>query len=252
MRLPNVDSPLAKLRIRCEQERVLVSADEGTFEAATGQLLLDFEVATLERDVAEVRTLPWVGRGDGDVPLHDDPQDRPTTAYDWFARGRDFEGRWDGHDAESPALHEAIESYRQALEIDPRFAAASTNLGSLYAELGDLESARDAFDQALDADPNQPEAQANLAELALRQGETELAISGFRQILRQNPDYIEAHYGLARALLLVGGKAQALAHLERFCGAYENHDVSAFEPELRERLAQSKAVIEAIRRELGG
>jgi len=270
LRLPEVSSPLAALRIRCDDDRVLVSATDGTFDATTGQLLLDFEVASLEREVAEVRTLPWVdapGAGSVGTPGARAPQLAPQTAYDWFARGRELEGRWDGLDTQSAFLQQAVDAYRQAVELDPDFSAASTNLGSLFAEMGDLDAARDAFDEALRADPSQPEAQANLAELALRQGEAELAIEGFRQVLRDTPDYAEAHYGLARALLSVGGKAQALAHLERFCGAVERgrlgdeglptiglgRDVptGALPAELERRLNQARTVIDALRQQLG-
>lgn len=273
MRLPEIESPLSSLRIRCEDERVLVGATEGTFDAATGQLLLDFEIAALERDVAEVRALPWVDAPTGteahavSTPGAVEPGVRPRTAYDWFARGRELEARWDGRRHDAPELRDAMDAYAQAVELDPDFAAAHTNLGSLYAEIDDLDAARDAFDAALRADPQQPEAQANLAELALRQGDAELAIEGFRQVLRDSPEYAEAHYGLARALLSVGGKAQALAHLERFCGAIERDRHTGAgegrplglvrgEPppplptELERRLGQARRVIDALREQL--
>lgn len=257
IRLPEVDSPLAKLRIRCESDRVLVSATDGTFDATTGQLLLDFDVAALEREVAEVRTLPWVGQEGADLPGTATAGVAggvgPESGYEAFVRGRELERAWDGSDVGDPNLLGAIEAYRRAVELDPDLAAAHTNLGSLLAEIGDLDGARDAFDEALRADPNQPEAQANLAELALRAGEPELAISGFRQVLRDAPDYFEAHYGLARALLSVGGKSQAVAHLERFCAAVSREvDLETAPPELRERMVQAHAVIEALRRELQG
>ena len=46
VKLPEVDQPLSRLRIRCEHERVIVETSERSFEAATGQGLLDFSEIT--------------------------------------------------------------------------------------------------------------------------------------------------------------------------------------------------------------
>jgi DNA-binding transcriptional MerR regulator len=243
--LPRVDSPLARLRIRSDCDRILVEDGDTTFEATTGQLLLDFDVDKLRDRVAEVLTLPWV---DGqDAP----PTAQPTfSAYEAFQRGLLEEEQWDGATLGSPHLLAAIAAYEQAVELDAGFAAAWTNLGSLLAVTADLDRARDCFDQALRHDPDQPEAQCNLAELALRCGQVELAISGFRQVLRSDPDQLEAHYGLARALLEVGGKGQALAHLERFCAEVDRLPPSERNFELKQRKSQVHKVMELLRREL--
>ena len=242
LHIPRVDTPLSSMRIRCDHDRVVVDAGEGkAFEASTGQMLLDFDLETLREEAAEVVKLPWVKRAE---------TDGERTAYEWFLHARDREAGWDGGDEDDPAFQDALRGYRRAVELDPAFAAAWTNLGSLHAETGDLDAARDAFDHALRLDPAQPEAQSNLAELALRDGDVEVAISGFRHVLRANPEYVEAHYGLARALLAVGGKGQALAHLERFCVGVERIPVPEREPELGERLRRARAVVDSLRREL--
>ena len=242
--LPRVDAPLARLRIRSDRDRILVEDGEGTFEATTGQLLLDFDVDKLRQSVAEVLTLPWVGASN-------DPEQSPANAYDAFSRGLAEEEQWDGRDLDSPHFHGAIAGYRQATELDPTFAAAWTNYGSMLALTGDFDRARDCFDQALRHDPDQPEAHCNLAELALRSNEIDLALSGFRQVLRTDPDNLEAHYGLARALLEVGGKSQALAHLERFCREIDRLPDHEASDDLLLRKGQVERVMSALRRELG-
>jgi DNA-binding transcriptional MerR regulator len=245
--LPRVDAPLARLRIRSESDKILVEDGDGTFEATTGQLLLDFDVEKLRDRVAEVLTLPWVGDGPSE-----NGQSPARSAYEAFQVGLAEEGQWDGVSLGSPHLQAAIAAYEEAVELDSRFAAAWTNLGSLIACTADLDRARDCFDQALRHDPDQPEAQCNLAELALRTGQVELAISGFRQVLRTDPDQLEAHYGLARALLEVGGKGQALAHLERFCTEVDRLPASERNAELKMRRRQVGKVVALLREELGG
>jgi DNA-binding transcriptional MerR regulator len=248
--LPRVDSPLARLRIRSDCDRILVEDGDTTFEATTGQLLLDFDVDKLRDRVAEVLTLPWVGVGAPERTSSTPGAGPPLSSYEAFQCGLIEEEQWDGADLDAPQLHAALAAYEQAVTLDPRFAAAWTNLGSLVAVTGDIERARDCFDQALRHDPDQPEAHCNLAELALRGGQIELAISGFRQVLRSDPDQLEAHYGLARALLEVGGKGQALAHLERFCAEVDRLPASERNAELKQRRRHVKKVMALLQQEL--
>ena len=244
-RLPQVDGSLAGLRIRCDDDRILVDDVEHSFEAGTGQLVLDFEVTSLRNEAARVLTLPWVDE-DGNGPTASEP----TTAYDWFLEAIELEQQWGGAPADVAGFEAARHAYEHAVELDPGLAAAWTNLGSLLAEYGDLEGAREHYERALACDPDQPEAHCNLAELLVREGDTEAAISAYRQVLRSVPDWLEAHYGLARALLLVGGKGQALAHLERFCQAVERLPADQRGDELTARRDSARVVIGDLEREL--
>ncbi len=239
-RLPEAKNMLSSVRIRCEGDEMVVEHAEGRYEAESGQMVLDFEVANLHREAAEVHALPWVG--DADI--------EPTTAYGWFLRGCELESQWDGSPVDQAGFEAARAAYEEALSLDADLAAAWTNLGSMYAETDALDEARHHFAQALRCDPQQPEAHVNLAELSLREGDCEAAIAGYRQVLKMAPDSIEAHYGLARALLEVGGKMQALAHLQRFCdGAKRQVDYEA-DTELSARRDAAQAVIDRLRTEL--
>ena len=243
VKLPGVSAPLARLRIRSEHDAVIVEEEERAFEAQSGQVLLNFSVGALEREAAKVLTLPW--------SAPDPAEAAGRSAYEFFLAGCDHEEAWDGADPAAPALLAARAAYERALELDPGLAAAYTNLGALLAATGDLDGARDCFDQALLLDAEQPEARANLAALALRSGDPETAIAGYRELLRGCPDHLEGHYGLARALLEVGAKGPALAHLERFCEAVERLPAGEREPGLSQRRRQAGAVIAGLRRELG-
>ncbi len=230
MGLPDQDASLSRLRIRCDQDRVVVEDRDRTFDANTGQLLLDFRVQNLSDQMAEVLALPWVHTSEG-------PPGR--TAYEWYLQGC----REDGSSPEH-----ARRAYEHAVDLDPDLGPAWTNLGGLRAEAGELDGARDAFAEALRCDPDQPEAQSNLAELALRAGEPDIAIAGYRQVLRHHPEHDEAHYGLARALLAVGGKSQALAHLERFCRAKQT--ASTEDARLQDRIVRAEETIARLHIEL--
>ncbi len=235
--LPEVNASLASLRVRCEGDALVIDHHDRTYDANTGQLVLDFEVSELKTEVAQVLSLPWVGAEDIE----------PTTAYDWFHRGCELEAQWSGSPVDVSGFEAARHAYEQALELDPEFGAAWTNLGSMMAEVGENDEARSFFQRALGCDPDQPEAHCNLAELSLREGDADAAIAGYRQVLRLDPDWSEAHYGLARALLEVGGKAQALAHLERFCAALRGQPELEEDPELQARHACAVEAIESLR-----
>jgi tetratricopeptide (TPR) repeat protein len=244
--LPRVDTSLAGLRIRCDHDRILIDDAQHSFEAGTGQLVLDFDVASFRQEAARVLTLPLRGEAQDD----DELETEPSTAYDWFLEALELEQQWAGAPADGAGFEAARHAYERALELDPGLAAAWTNLGSLLAEHGDLDAARDHYDRALECDPDQPEAQCNMAELLFREGEIEASISAYRAVLRCAPEWIEAHYGLARALLRVGGHGQALAHLERFCQSIDRMPVDERPDELVDRRECAQAMIRDLRREI--
>lgn len=242
--LPSVDEPLSDLRIRCEGDRVVVAQGDKRFEA-TGQLVLDFQVQALRDRVAQVHALPWVDDEDAV-----DAEDTPRTAYEWFLYASELEAQWGGAPADTEGFEAAREAYETALDLDPALAAAWTNLGSMLAEVGDLDGAEGKYRHALEHDREQPEAHCNLAELSLRRGEAEAAIAGYRHLLRIAPDHFEAHYGLARALLEVGGRVQALDHLRRFCSAVESIAESMRDPSLQARLDSAATFVQQLQAEV--
>jgi tetratricopeptide (TPR) repeat protein len=239
--LPGVDTSLARLRVRCDDDRVLVDEGERSFEADSGQLVLDFSIASLREQVASVVALP----------RREPTDDGPRTAHDWFRHGCEIDQERAGAPADLAGLAAARRAYETALGLDPGLAAAWTNLGGLLAEIGDHEGAREHFEQALRCDPDQVEALCNLAELAMRDGDHESAITTYRHVLRTTPDWTEAHYGLARALLAVGGKLQALAHLERFCAAVAAIAPELRDPEMDERRLRALEFVRELENQLG-
>ncbi|MCA9709312.1 MAG: tetratricopeptide repeat protein [Myxococcales bacterium] len=243
--LPRVEAPLHDLRIRCENDRVVVDAVVDAvahrFEAGSGQLVLDFEVSVLREQAAQVLALPWVD---------EEPEGPPRTAYEWFLFAQELEEEW-GDVPDPEAVMRARHAYEAALELDPRLAAAWTNLGGLLAEIGEIEEAQEHFEEALRHDPDQVQARLNLAELALRHHGPEAAVQAYREVLRRDPDHHEAHYGLARALLGQGDKGEALAHLERFCAAVDRLPGPERGPELADRRVQVERVMGTLRVELG-
>lgn len=218
--LPDLDQPLAQLRVRSDGDRVVVSHEQGTFEPLSGQLMLDFEIAQVDEEASQVLDMAAARRTglsaglSPTVPVKDqqgldlDPE-HPGTAYAWFLRGCSLDSSQGRED-------EAVLAYKRALELDPSLAAGHTNLGNIYYRQGLREQALACYEQACSLDPDQPEAHYNLANLLEEEGDLELAIAEYRRVLALAADFRDAHFNLALALEQTGVQELAIRHWERF------------------------------------
>jgi len=210
--LPNDAHPTTRLRICCDGETVVALADDIAFQPIGGQVVMAFNLPTFGEHVAQVLAMPRVMPNEDGTPkpIDDAPTEANggTTAYRYFVEACTAEDRADHRLAEH--------LFRQAIDLEPRMAAALTNLGNIVYRQGELDEARRLYERALDCDPNQPEARYNLANLLEDLGETELAIAELRRVCAATPEFADAHYNLGLMLARVGGAAQARQHLERY------------------------------------
>jgi tetratricopeptide (TPR) repeat protein len=212
--LPQLEQPLAQLRVCSDGERLVVAHRERTFEPLSGQLVLDFEVDELRSRVAEILQLTpdadaaALRPGDIHATSPAPPvasSDEPSTAYGWFLRGCACEAEGD-----------AMAAFERALALDPSLAAARTNLGNLHYRRGDVAAARSCYEAACELDPDQAEARYNLANLHEEAGDLEMAIAEHRRALSVSPDFADAHFNLALVLERAGHPTQAVAHWQRY------------------------------------
>ncbi len=188
--LPKVTRPLAELRIVSDGHRVIVRSASGSFEAVTGQMVLDFEVRSLRDDVVRVLR-PVVGK------------ENARKAHDLYVQASKCD--------EDPAtLAEAERLYRRALELDPWLAIAYTNLGNICFRRGDDAQAEVLYRRGLQVDAAQPEAQYNLGYVMLERGKPIEAIDFFKGAIGADPRFADAYFNLAMAYeqLGEGGKAR--------------------------------------------
>lgn len=209
--LPGDAHPALRMRICSDGETVVAIADDVAFVPATGQVVMAFNLPALGGQIADL--LPAAGPAEAAaVPqaVDADPTEANLgpTAYTCFVEACAAEDRGD--------LVEAEALYTRALDIDPRLAAAMTNLGNLRHRAGDAAAARRHYERALEHDPGQAEARYNLGNLLEDLGETDLAIAELRRVTQLAPDFADAHYNLGLALVRVGGAAQARRHLQRY------------------------------------
>ena len=122
---------------------------------------------------------------------------------------------------------EAIRLFREAIKLDPEFAAAHAHLAyaiwaSRSVTLGHAENsarsaalARAAAERAISLDPNEPMAHFALGRLQGYTGEAEMAISEMRTAIAINPNFDRGHHGLGWAYYYAAGQVEeALPHLD--------------------------------------
>ncbi len=114
------------------------------------------------------------------------------SAMDFFARGVALE--------EDPAsAGEAIASYSKVLELDPDYAPAHINLGTLYYNRSDYELAEEHYRKAIECDPRYALAYFDLGNVLDETQRLDEAIGAYNAALQLAPTYADAHYNLALA-----------------------------------------------------
>jgi tetratricopeptide (TPR) repeat protein len=201
---------LSQLRIVSDGEQLVCVGGGAPFEPLSGQLVMDFGTGELAGRVAELMQLR-------------PPQAAPAPAASESAWASFQEGL--RHEAAPPSTENearALAAYQKALDADPQFAAAHTNLGTLLHRRGERAAARTRFETALQLDPEQPEARFNLANLYDELGEPERAVAEWYRVVAACPEFADAHYNLAAALLRDGARDAARLHLLRYLALDES------------------------------
>jgi tetratricopeptide (TPR) repeat protein len=192
------ERPLSGLRIFADGREVAVRDGRAAWQPATGQIVLDFAVDDLARQVADVT------RGaKAPVPA----PDRRAEARAAFERALDLE------DADPEAARDA---YRSALALDPELTDACVNLGRLAHEAGDAREAARLYHDALERSPDDAIVHFNLA-LALEDlRSNEAAVAHYQRALALDPDFADAHFNLAGLCEQLGREAEALRHYHAY------------------------------------
>jgi tetratricopeptide (TPR) repeat protein len=109
------------------------------------------------------------------------------------------------------AHDQAIADYDQAIALNPEYAEAFNNRGTVYANLGNYERAIADYDQAIALNPEDVTAFNNRGIAYANQGNYERAIADYDQAIALNPEYAIAfnNRGLAYRNLAVFERAIA-------------------------------------------
>ncbi len=183
--LPEVDQPLAQVRLIREGGGELLAELQGRRIDGRGQLVFIFEPL-------------------GPAPSIELLQAHCAEAERLFAEAAALE--------EAGAVEAAMSAYSALLERDPRFAEAHFNLGNLLLQGGRLGEAERRYRLALEADPVFAAALYNLGYLYVEQDRYEEAGQALARALEIDPAYADARFNLALCCEQLGRRREAVAH----------------------------------------
>ena len=189
---------LSGVRISSEGDYVVVRDGEAAWQPESGQLLLDFDVATLAARTGPVaRRLARQARRAAE----------PLSAQQCYDLGVD---------CETAAPEEACDAYTRAIALDPGHVAARVNLGRLLQESGRPAEAATQYRAALESQPRHATAAFNLGTAFEDLGRRADAIHAYRRAVDADERFADAHFNLARLYEQAGKRAAALRHLRAY------------------------------------
>jgi len=131
------------------------------------------------------------------------------TAAEFFTRGIALE--------DDPATcYEAIAAYEKVLELDPHYAPAHINLGTLYYNQGDYALAEKHYREAIECDERYALAYFDLGNVLDETERVDEAIRAYRAAVALAPTYADAHYNLALAYERTKEARKALYHWKAY------------------------------------
>ncbi|GJH05950.1 tetratricopeptide repeat protein [Paraburkholderia terrae] len=188
--------PLTGIRVSAVGNNVAVRTGPSKWDAVTGQLLLDFEVAEIKGDVVFLDYGPPRRNGE-------------RQAEDWYNLGEQLRLS-DASGAE--------QAYRKAISLSPRpYYAAYVDLGVLLCELeARCKDALNVFDAALTHFPDDAMLHFNRAIALEDLGRFEDAERSYQRSLEIDPTHANAHHNLAILLEKRGDPQGLLRHLNAY------------------------------------
>ena len=121
-----------------------------------------------------------------------------------------------GHLLWSSGQHEeAIGHMRHLVHLDPNLADGHTVLGLNLQATGSLDEAVSCFRRAMEIKPDDSHVHLCLGVALREQGKVDEAIDQYRESLRLKPDTLMAHVSLAKALAMKGQLDEAVSHLQQ-------------------------------------
>jgi len=113
---------------------------------------------------------------------------------------------------ESGDKHRAILLYGEILMLDPSYAPACINLGTLHFHLREFSRAEILYRRATVVDPDYVLAYFDLGNVLDELNRQEESIAAYRKAVALSPRYADAHYNLALAYERTGQHRAAMRH----------------------------------------
>jgi tetratricopeptide (TPR) repeat protein len=113
-------------------------------------------------------------------------------------------------------LDDAAAAYRKALEFTPDSVGARLGLGYVYLQQGRSADGLNEYNRAIATDPKSPPAYFGIADANLRMGRFPEAVAAAEKVLEFDPRYRQAHYVMGTALARMGQTGESDKEFEIF------------------------------------
>jgi DNA-binding transcriptional MerR regulator len=190
--------PLTGVRITAQGHKVVVRDGHELWDPASGQILLDFDLAELQREASTL------------VPVTDSrvkKRKEPSSAEAWLGEGLELE-------EEDP--EGAVTAYRRALDLDSDLPDVWLNLGRLLHEQGEVAEAERCYRRAVELLPEEPVAAFDLGVALQDQERFAEAAAAYERTLALDDTFADAHFNLAAVYEALGERQAAFRHLKSY------------------------------------
>jgi len=109
----------------------------------------------------------------------------------------------------------AVDFFRRALALDPKFSQAALYLARTYNALFEQAKAKENFQKAIEIDPDYLEARASFGGMLLDIGDLDGAIRQLNTVIQRDRDHALAYYLLAEAFRRKDAYAESIAAAKR-------------------------------------
>ncbi len=188
-------NPLLETRVVRTGSRIAFRHHGAMVDPVRGQLLFDFERGGQQENAA--------------AALEPEPLRRPAPAGPRLMQERFLAAV---RAEESSDKQPAIALYEEILSLDPDYAAALINLGTIFFHLRQYGRAEELYRRATVADPGYVLAYFDLGNVLDELERLDESVAAYLQAVTLSPAYADAHYNLALAYERSGQSRQALRH----------------------------------------
>jgi tetratricopeptide (TPR) repeat protein len=227
-RLKDVANPLTELKIYSQGKKIRVQFEGKKMESISGQLLLDFDEAEINKLLSFPGQSAEQSRGARRA-------EAKREAEHWFEQGLELEQT-------GAPMEEIIAAYSKASELDPSSAGALVNLGTVHFNARDWPEAERQYRRALEVDPQYALAHFNLGNLFDERGDRPEALSHYLSALHIHPTYADAHYNVALLYQSIGQALKAVRHWRLYLKLDPNSSWAAIAKRELDKLKDSTIV----------
>lgn len=137
--------------------------------------------------------------------------------------------RWGLEDVQQGFPQDALESFKQAIKLNPNFIKAYLGLGDAHVSLHEYAKAAGDYGKVISMRPDKARlAYFKRGEINFLLGQLQQAMADFQAAIEIDPNYADAHMSLGNTFFKLKSYEQAIKYYDRVLEANPDRDLAAF------------------------